>query len=206
VTRQKNATGAEDEVIEAPYVTIPKIKSAAAAGFRPCLFLDEIDKFGATEFRMNMLCEIVDAVWAANGQLICTSNCRRGELLKMWGPSADTKGWPILRRFMEGEDAQYFVFDSTAKRQVETEGQAPGKKQVPVPPVQAPVTQQETTPTEPEPEEAKPVEDAKKPYGKGRWSHVQNCEETVAEQQPETVQPKRGAVGFKPVPRRSLTD
>jgi len=82
---------------EAPYPTVTerRVINAAAKGFRPILFLDEIDKFPFSEFKIDRLGEIVDAVYAAKGQIVATANKDYAALSKRW--DADNAG-TILRR------------------------------------------------------------------------------------------------------------
>jgi hypothetical protein len=78
-----------------PTVQISAIHAAAEDGFRPCLFLDEIDKIVPTEFKLNKLIEVIDAVYTAEGQIVATSNKGLAALIAKWG--FDEAGTAIRR-------------------------------------------------------------------------------------------------------------
>jgi hypothetical protein len=71
------------------------------------LFIDEIDKFTTTEFRINMLAEIVDAVDVAQGQIVATSNKSPTDLEAKCG--SDEAG-TILRRIGREVNAHMVEF------------------------------------------------------------------------------------------------
>jgi len=93
--------------VKPPSVTIDAIWEAVAAGLRPVLILDEIDKITPTAFKLMRLVEIVDAVYEAEGQIIATSNKSLESLLEKWG--AD-EGGTILRRIGIGPNAHTVDF------------------------------------------------------------------------------------------------
>lgn len=101
-TRDKNNYSTEP-----PSVTEKAIRNAAAKGYRPCLFIDEIDKFSTTEFRVNTLAEIVDAIYVAEGQIVATSNKSPADLEAKWG--SDEAG-TILRRIGSEVNAHMIEF------------------------------------------------------------------------------------------------
>ncbi len=90
-----------------PSVTKVKIQAVASRGLRPCLFLDEVDKIAPTEFKLNRLISIVDAVYEAEGQVVATSNKSVDQLAAKWG--SDEAG-TILRRIGVGERAHTVYF------------------------------------------------------------------------------------------------
>jgi hypothetical protein len=98
----------DDDKTPIPLVTVAKLQWAIADGYRVCLFIDEIDKVIPTEFKLNKLCQLVDVVWASNGQLVATSNKSPSQLLKKW--DSDAAG-TLLRRFGMGESAHTLDFD-----------------------------------------------------------------------------------------------
>ena len=80
-----------------PEVTQKNIKALAREGFKVSLFIDEIDKFGPTKFRIDTLLELAGAVDETKGQLVAVSNASMVKLQQLWAgfDSADA----ILRRF-----------------------------------------------------------------------------------------------------------
>lgn len=90
-----------------PNVTVRKISLAVRNGYRPRLFMDELDKFVVTDFKKTELCTIVDAVYAAEGQVVATSNKAADELAGMWG--SDEAG-TVLRRIGTGNSAHMVKF------------------------------------------------------------------------------------------------
>jgi predicted ATPase len=83
------------------------IHSAIKQGYRPCLFLDEIDKISPSEFKMNRLMQLVDAVYEAEGQLVATSNKTLTELISKWG---ENEAGTVLRRIGAGDGAKAIHF------------------------------------------------------------------------------------------------
>lgn len=82
--------------IPVPHVTEKKIRLAVDHGWRPKLFLDEIDKIAVTDFKLRRLGELVNAVYLASGQIVATCNKGPAELANTWRDS-DEAG-TILRR------------------------------------------------------------------------------------------------------------
>lgn len=93
--------------IKAPSLTERMITDAAQNGYRPRLFLDEIDKIAKTDFKLGRLCEIVNAVYEANGQVIATANKDPEYLATKWG---DDEAGTILRRIGAGLGAYKVPF------------------------------------------------------------------------------------------------
>jgi DNA replication protein DnaC len=91
--------------VKAPTVMVSDIENAARNRHTPRLFLEEIDKFGFTEARINTLCALVNAVYEAKGQVVATSNKSEEFLEKKWG--SDEAG-TLLRR-ISGDDGCYSV-------------------------------------------------------------------------------------------------
>jgi len=88
---------------QSPLVTRQKILRAVAVGLTPRLFMEEVDKVSNTEFRVNCMFEVIDAIYEAMGQLVLVSNMTREEFKNHFG--AD-----IARRVKENEDARIFDF------------------------------------------------------------------------------------------------
>lgn len=84
-----------------------KIQAVVAKGYRPCLFLDEIDKAVPTDFKLGELIKIVDAIWVAEGQIVATGNMSVEALSAKWG--SDEAG-TILRRIGAGPGAHRVRF------------------------------------------------------------------------------------------------
>jgi hypothetical protein len=80
---------------EPPYVTERKIRIAVKHGWRPRLFLDELDKLAVSDFKIRRLGELVNAVYAVGGQVCATMNKNPEALAQKWtADEAET----ILRR------------------------------------------------------------------------------------------------------------
>lgn len=84
-----------DKEAPLPVVSPRAIKYMVEHGERPCLFLDEIDKFNPTQSRLDHLLEIVNCVYDSNGQVVATSNTDPQTLSAMWGKY---HGDALLRR------------------------------------------------------------------------------------------------------------
>lgn len=97
----------ETSLVSRPTITEQLIQSAARNGYRPCLFIDEIDKFVPSEFKLSRLGEIIDAVYAAEGQIVATSNKSIDTLMAKWGTD---EALTILRRIGAGPNAQEIEF------------------------------------------------------------------------------------------------
>jgi len=90
-----------------PTVTVDGIVKAAKAGYRPALFLDEVDKCNPTPFQIGKLIEVVDAVYAEVGQVVATANKSVDDLIARWG--SDEAG-TVLRRIGAGPGAHSVRF------------------------------------------------------------------------------------------------
>ena len=84
-----------------PLVTKQKIQAAHKAGFKPCLFLDEVDKITLTQSRLVTLFDLIDMVYSCNGQLVMSTNMDPAELEMFF---TDRAGPAILRRINEAQD------------------------------------------------------------------------------------------------------
>jgi hypothetical protein len=94
---QDRATGRdlvdEDTIVDtqalmkasARLVNRERIQRAVNAGLRPRLFVEEWDKISATPFQMLSLFDVLDAIIAAKGQLVMTSNLTWDEFCAMFG-------------------------------------------------------------------------------------------------------------------------
>lgn len=74
-----------------PTVTREKILKAVKLGFRPRLFLEEIDKIKGTETRFNNLFEIVDTLYEAQGQLVLNTNMTMAEFSAAYGAAFERR-------------------------------------------------------------------------------------------------------------------
>jgi hypothetical protein len=81
-----------------PVVNRAKIVSATGSGYRPRLFLEEVDKVKYTEFKANALFEIIDAIYENEGQLVVNSNL---PLARFAGLFDEEMGPAIIRRIGE---------------------------------------------------------------------------------------------------------
>jgi hypothetical protein len=91
-----------------PAVTIERIQSALAKGYRPRLYLDEIDKFPFSDYKIGILGGVVDCIWENGGQVCATSNLGIDELTAKWGKS---DAGTILRRIGAGPSAHTIQFE-----------------------------------------------------------------------------------------------
>jgi DNA replication protein DnaC len=73
----------------------------------PRLYLDEIDKFVLTDFKVKKLMQLVDAIYAAEGQVVATSNSSLQELARAWGMK---EAVTVIRRIGIGEKSHTVVF------------------------------------------------------------------------------------------------
>jgi hypothetical protein len=90
-----------------PSVTVEKIQSAVAKGYRPCLFLDELDKVVPSDFKLGELIKIVDAIYESTGQVVGTGNMSVDALSAKWGSN---EAGTILRRIAAGPGAHLVKF------------------------------------------------------------------------------------------------
>lgn len=95
-----------DKEAPSPTVTAKLIRDAAAAGRRPTLVIEEIDKSKLTQYKANKLFDIVQAMDAAMGQLIITTNHRTKEefeafLYQTSDPDINLAGEPVWRRIVD---------------------------------------------------------------------------------------------------------
>jgi hypothetical protein len=97
----------ENRRINLPTVTVRKIQRAKEAGYRPCLFLDEIEKITTKEYKVDKLCEIINAVYDAEGQVVATSNKSVEKIAEKWG---DDEAITVIRRIGAGRDAHSVLF------------------------------------------------------------------------------------------------
>jgi DNA replication protein DnaC len=74
-----------------PTVTRDKIIKAAKKGYRPRLFLEEIDKVKGTETRFNNLFEIVDTLYEQKGQLVLNTNMTLAEFSGTYGAAFERR-------------------------------------------------------------------------------------------------------------------
>jgi len=65
-----------------PSITVDKIRRARDRGYKPRLFLEEIDKVKGTEFRLNVLSSLINAVYEQEGQLVVNTNLTPNEFAR----------------------------------------------------------------------------------------------------------------------------
>jgi hypothetical protein len=85
----------EDDCTPTPAVTVKKLQLLIAAGFRVSLFLEEFDKIKASDWEMIQLCELINMVYEAKGQIVATSNKSPESLIHKW--DSDQAGTTIRR-------------------------------------------------------------------------------------------------------------
>jgi DNA replication protein DnaC len=81
-----NELGQEEAVVNEPDVTVDRILRAAKKGLPVGLFLEEIDKVKPTDFKRNLLFEIINTLYENNGQLVLCSNSKFSEFRERLGP------------------------------------------------------------------------------------------------------------------------
>lgn len=81
---------------------------------RPVVVLDEVDKIAKSSYHLNVLLQLVDAVYERGGQVIMTSNTYPKALAALWGESY---AGPILRRATDEPDGLMVSFNSTPSPQ-----------------------------------------------------------------------------------------
>jgi hypothetical protein len=74
-----------------PLVTRDKIDRAVEKGWRPRLFLEELDKVKSTQFRLDTLFEIVDGLYEQKGQLVINSNMTLAEFSAAFGSAFERR-------------------------------------------------------------------------------------------------------------------
>ena len=90
-----------DEEAPLPDVREFQIRNRAREGEKPCLILDELERFKPSEFKLNKLFELVNTIYEVEGQVIATCNASPEELTAAWGT---TYGDTILRRIGQSPD------------------------------------------------------------------------------------------------------
>ncbi|HEY4001080.1 MAG TPA: ATP-binding protein [Candidatus Xenobia bacterium] len=107
---QVRESTSNDDDLYVPDLTEKRIQRVADAKYKPRLFLEEIDKFKPSDFKLIRLFEIVNAVYEAGGQVVATTNAPVDELAASWGPRY---GETILRRIGEEPDGMTMKFSSS---------------------------------------------------------------------------------------------
>jgi hypothetical protein len=107
---QRDLNGQIYREAETPAVTVQAVQAAINAGYRPCLFLEELDKFNPTEFKSNILLDLVNLVYEAKGQIVATSNRSAAELDQMLG---SVHGDTLLRRICDDKTENSIAFPTT---------------------------------------------------------------------------------------------
>jgi hypothetical protein len=93
----------EDFVAEAtgdghPVVNRAKIVKARRSGYKPCLFIEEIDKVRYSDFKTNAIFELFDAIYENEGQLVFNSNLPLPKFEALFGEEV---GPAMVRRIGE---------------------------------------------------------------------------------------------------------
>ena len=94
------ATGKEvdGKAAKEPRVNRRAICKAVQKGYRPCLYLEEIDKVSYTKFKTDCLFELIDAIYENHGQIVFNSNMTPAEFEEQFGAK---DGPAIMRRIAE---------------------------------------------------------------------------------------------------------
>jgi hypothetical protein len=98
ISREEFTSDGKPKKVAPREVTREKIEAAARKGFKPRLFLEEIDKIKPTDFRLSSLFEVIDAIYECDGQLVMSTNLTPDGLVKFLG---EVYGHTIPRRVVE---------------------------------------------------------------------------------------------------------
>jgi hypothetical protein len=93
----------ENETVPKPEITVERIEKAVALGLKPRVFLEELDKIKISEFAINQLYRIFDAIDRHNGQIVLDSNLSKVQFANLFGD-------PIVRRIKENCEVREFGF------------------------------------------------------------------------------------------------
>jgi hypothetical protein len=85
-----------EETVDTRYITERKFQICVKHGWRPRLFLDELDGIAQSDFKVPRLAELVNAVYAAKGQVVATLNTSSDGLAVKWRDS--DRATSIMRR------------------------------------------------------------------------------------------------------------
>jgi DNA replication protein DnaC len=105
-----------DSSLPTPKVTPELVHRVARQDLRPCLFLDEVDKFPATESKLEFLGSLINAVYSANGQIVATTNVEPDALIDRWDAVIPHSGTAIVRRFALEPEGTSINFTYEPKR------------------------------------------------------------------------------------------
>jgi hypothetical protein len=86
-----------------PDITVEKIEEAVKRGFKPRVFLEEIDKIRPSEFVIDQLFRLFDALDRHQGQIVLDTNLSKQQFV-------DTFGEPIARRVRENCHVKEYGF------------------------------------------------------------------------------------------------
>jgi hypothetical protein len=101
-----NHPGSDDEARPQPDITVEKIEEAVRRGFKPRVFLEEIDKIKPSEFAINQIFRIFDALDRHRGQLVIDTNLSKQEFMDIYGE-------PIARRVKENCNVKEYGFGNS---------------------------------------------------------------------------------------------
>ena len=91
-----------------PGLTVERIWSLAERGHRISCFFDEIDKFSASEFKLNALFHLLEALEGAGAQVVAISNKSLDQLAEKFG---DDKAVGMFRRICSKANGAVIQFD-----------------------------------------------------------------------------------------------
>jgi ATPase family associated with various cellular activities (AAA) len=96
--RDMNSEDREGRPVPRPIVTEDKVRAALNAGYQPCLFIEELDKYNHTGFQNNGFLNAIDMIQSNHGQVVATSNLSEFQLRSALG---EQYGKPVVRRFTD---------------------------------------------------------------------------------------------------------
>jgi DNA replication protein DnaC len=98
-----------EEVI--PTVNANGIRAAVEAGHRPCLFLEDLDKFNPSRFKFVTLFAVVNQIFEARGQIVATSNYNPAQIEELFGKE---EGSTLMRRISNEKTENSIAFPTTS--------------------------------------------------------------------------------------------
>lgn len=108
-----------------PVINRRKIEKAAKRGYRPSVFIAEVDKLNYTKFKADAFFEIVNALYEHKGQLVFDTNLTEGEFYAMFDSEHSST---IMRRVNEmGMTIDLFSEEYKTSSPSITSGGAPTK-------------------------------------------------------------------------------
>jgi hypothetical protein len=102
----------DDDLPKPPAVTADQITRLAKLGHKVCLVLEDFEKFGPTQPRLDHLHDLLNAIYKGKGQVVAISNYTESVLTEKWREFSSAG--PVLRRITSpeannGSELEFFV-------------------------------------------------------------------------------------------------